>query len=239
MDAPLPSPLIRSLGPVPGDPERIRVELDDGAVLEPPRALVAELGLGSGDPVDPQLRARLTDGAVRWQAREAALRLLAHRPRSRSELADRLRRRDVPGPVIRACLDALEDQGLVDDAAFARAWIRDRLRLKPRGRAALLSELRRKGLATAVAREAVDEVFRDEEVQDVELAVEAALGWLRRQGPRIRTALREPPFSDPREKARRRLLGYLARRGFRGSAAVQGMEAVDRAVRKAEGGGDR
>lgn len=224
------SPRIRSLEPVSGDPERVRVELDDGTALEPPRALVVELGLGSGDPVDPQLRARLADGTLRWQAREAALRLLAHRPRSRNELAGRLGRRDLPGHVIRACLDRLEDQGLVDDPAFARAWVRDRLRLKPRGRNALLSELRRKGVAAAVAREAVDEVFRDEEVQDAGLAVEAALAWLRRQGPRIRTALREPPFSDAREKARRRLLGYLARRGFRGGDAVQGMEAVDRVV---------
>lgn len=223
-------PRIRSLGPVPGDPERVRLELDDGSVLEPPAALVAEIGLRSGDPVDLELRARLTDGLVRWQAREAALRLLAHRPRSRSELAGRLKRRDVPAHVISACLDALEKEGLVDDEAFARMWVRDRLRLKPRGRGALLVELRRKGVTRDVARQAVDEVFTDEEVRDGDLAVEAALGWLRRQGPRVRQALRQPPFEDPREKARRRLYGYLSRRGFRGADVVRGMEAVDRAV---------
>jgi regulatory protein len=231
VDEPTPSPRVTRFEPVPGEPERVRVHLDDDSVLECAREAVAEAGLSTGDPVDPRLRAELGDADLRWRAREAALRLLSHRPRSRSELAGRLRRKDFPGRVVARCLDALEEKGLVDDAAFARAWARDRLRLKPRGRRALLAELRRKGVAAGVAEAAVAEVFEAEDVREDELVVEVALGWLRRQGPAVRSDLTAPRFSDERERARRRLAGYLGRRGFGGGPLHRGLEAVEDAVR--------
>jgi len=226
-DPPPPSPRIVSIEADPGTLERVPVVLDDDRRIETTRDFVSSEGLGRGDPVDARLRARLIDAAVRLRAREAALSLLSYRPRSRSELAGRLKRKDVPGPVIRDCLDRLEKEGLVDDAAFARAFVRDRIRLKTRGRARLRSELRRKGVSRDIVDAAIDDVFEEEDVSDEALAVEAALGWLGRQSPRIRRGLLEPPFSDPRERARRRLQGYLARRGFRGSALYRAVEVAE------------
>lgn len=236
MDPPRPTPRITRLEPRKGSSGRLRIHLDDDTSVESSAEHVARLGLGTGDPVDAKLRAELADGELRRRAREAALHLLAHRPRSRSELAGRLRRKDFPGHVVAACLDALEESGLVDDAAFARAFVRDRLRLKPKGRRALLSELRRKGVRARVADAAVEEVFEEEEVREDALALEAALGWLRRQGPRVRRDLIAPPFSDERERARRRLHGYLGRRGFRGEVAVRAVRTVEARVRGGEGG---
>ena len=209
------------------DPDRVRLHLDDGSTVEAPREAVLEASLSVGDPVDPRLRAGLEDAAVRREVREAALTLLSHRPRARGELAGRLRRKDFPGHLIADCLDALEADGLLDDADFARAWVRDRLRLKPRGRAALLSELRSKGVKAAVAEAAVDDVFREEEVRERELVVEVALGWLRRQSPRTRRGLTADCFDDERERARRRLVGHLRRRGFRSGDVWRAVEAVE------------
>jgi hypothetical protein len=73
-------------------------------------------------------------------------------------------------------------------------------------------------------------VFADEEVTDVALAREAASGWLARQGAPLRNALGGVSSPD-RDKARRRLYGYLARRGFQGDALTAAMEHADRLAR--------
>lgn len=221
---PSPSPRIHALEPISG--ERMRLTLDDDTSLEIPAEVALATGLRVGDPVDPELRARLEDAHLRWRAREAALKLLSVRARSRRELQRRLRRKDFPTAVVRACLDELEARELLDDGAFARSLARDRIRLKARGPARIRRELRARGVADDTARSAIDGVMDDEGVTERELAEEAALGWLRRQPAEVAAALAGEPFSPERERARRRLTGYLGRRGFRGAAAVAAMEAA-------------
>jgi regulatory protein len=226
---PAPAPRIRGLTALGG--ERVRVELDDGSRVEAPAEAVLKEGLSVGDPLDDALRARLTDADLGWRARQAALTLLAVRARSRRELARRLHRKDFPERVIDACLDELDRQGLLDDAAFARSVVRDRVRLSPRGPAHLLQELRKRGVEDPVAETALRRVLDEEEVSVHGLAEEAALGWLRRQSDGVVRALADEAFTKERERARRRLHGYLARRGFRGSAAVEAMDAATDAAR--------
>lgn len=226
---PASAPRIRALAPLAG--ERVRVELDDGSRLEAPVEAVLGEGLSVGDPLDDALRARLTEADLGWRARQAALTLLAVRARSRRELAQRLRRKEFPREIIEACLDDLARLGLLDDAAFARAVIRDRVRLSPRGPGPLLQELRKRGVDDPVADAALERVFTDEDVSVRTLAQDAALGWLRRQSEAVAQALAQESFTDEREKARRRLHGYLARRGFRGNAAVEAMDAAAEAAR--------
>jgi regulatory protein len=223
-EPPLPAPRVRSVAPLSG--ERARVELDDDTTLEVPLRALLQEGLAVGDPVDEALRALLSAADLRWRAREAALRLLTVRARSRQELGRRLRRKDFPAPVVDACLDELETQRLLDDDAFARAVVRDRVRLSPRGPGRLLQELRKRGVDDHVADAALAEVFTEEDVSVHELAREAALGWLRRQSASVAAALALDGLSDERERARRRLHGYLARRGFNGSAAMEGLDVV-------------
>jgi len=174
--------------------------------------------------VDAQLRARLVEASLRWKLREAALRLLAHRARSRGELATRLRRKDFPSRLIRRVLDDLEARGWLDDAEFARSWIRDRLRLRPRGRRALLSELRKKGVDAAVIEAALDEIFADPEHSEREIAFTLAEGWLRRQTGGLSEALLAGGRDPNAEKARRRFQGYLARRGIPGGLIRQALD---------------
>lgn len=235
------SPRVASITPLPAlgrvtrgraTVERARVRLDDGSELDVALEVVERLGLRSGDPVDARLRAELEDADLRWRARDAALSLLAHRARSRSELAGRLTRKGFPGAVVAPCLDRLEEEGLLDDDAFARAFVADRLRLRPRGRRGLVAELRRRGVAEAAARGAVDDVFRHEEADETSLAVDAALAWLRKQGEDVRRELAGEPFSHERERARRRLYGYLARRGFGGAALSRAMEVAGEAAER-------
>ena len=116
--------------------------------------------------------------------------------------------------------------GLLDDEAVAAAFVRDRLRHRPRGKARLRSELRAKGLGGSLSGEVVDAVLADEGVSEQDLAVRVAEGWLRRQGTAAVEALAASTRTVESEKARRRLYGHLARRGFRGADLRSGIDAA-------------
>ena len=222
--APIPAPRVTGLRLKRG--ERVQVELDDGRSLSVDAEVVLRAGLRKGDPLDEALEAQLLDSDLRARARAAALSLLSARSRSRRELRDRLRRKDFPVGVVDDCLDALEGAGWLDDAAFARSMVRDRLRLRPRGPGRMTQELRGKGVSEEVARAAVEGVFEDEDVSVPDLALEVARGWLRRQPPATRDVLLSTDFSPERGKARRRFFAFLARRGFAGTVARSALDRM-------------
>ncbi len=103
-------------------------------------------------------------------------------------------------------LDRFEEVGLVDDDAFARAWVESRQAGKGLARRALAQELRRKGIDDEVARGALEDVDPDDEE-------EAARDLVRRK---LRTAARLD-----RDTAIRRLTGMLARKGYSSTVAFR------------------
>lgn len=132
-------------------------------------------------------------------ARKILLDALTGAARSRQELAERLAKRHVPDELATRLLDRFEEVGLVDDAAFARSWIASRQPGKGLARRALAQELRRKGVADEVAREALEEI----DPADEEAAARAL----------VRKKLRSLRGVDE-TKAARRLAGMLARKGY-------------------------
>jgi len=132
-------------------------------------------------------------------ARKILLDQLTGRARSRSDLAAKLKQRNVPEDIATELLDRFEEVGLVDDEAFARSWIASRQPGKGLARRALAQELRRKGVDDEVAREALDELDPDDE--------EAAARAL------VRKKLRSMRGVDD-VTATRRLAGMLARKGY-------------------------
>jgi regulatory protein len=221
---PTPAPRIASLRLKRG--ERVKVELDDGRSLDVDAEVVLRAGLRKGDPLDEALEAQLLDSDLRARARAASFSLLSARARSRKELGDRLRRKDFPSGVVEDCLDALETAGWLDDVAFARSMVRDRLRLRPRGPGRMTQELRNKGVSEEVARAAVASVFDEEDVSVPDLALEVARGWLRRQPPAMRDALLAHEFTPERDRAGRRFFAFLARRGFTGTSARAALDRM-------------
>jgi len=213
---------------------RLRVHLDRGEPLEVALEAVERLGLGVGDPLPSNTRHHLLDADADVKIREAALNLLSHRGRTRAELRRKLVGKGFRPARVDPCLDRLEARGLLDDAAVASAFVRDRLRHRPRGKGRLTGELRAKGVADAVARDVVDQVLEDEELTEETLALRVVEGWVRRQGPGVIEALRSGARTPEAEKARRRLHAYLARRGFGGPALSRAMDA---ATRPPDGGG--
>ncbi|GAA4899150.1 regulatory protein [Stackebrandtia albiflava] len=139
------------------------------------------------------------------QARQICLRLLAVRPRTYIELADALAKRGVSDDVIGDVLDRYRDVGMVDDAAFARAWVSSRHRSRKLSRRALSNELRRKGVDTELVDEALEQLDEDDERA---AARELAARRLRGMG------------AVPPEAVFRRLVGMLARKGYPAGVAV-------------------
>ncbi len=113
-------------------------------------------------------------------------------------------------------IERLTDLGMLDDEAFARAWVESRDRARPRGERALRAELRQKG----VADRAMAAALAERELAPMDAAPEApAIGHVGdgRRGCRGRAArsprrggLREPDLRKRRAKA----YALLARNGF-------------------------
>lgn len=135
----------------------------------------------------------------RAYARELCLRLLTVRARTAAELTDRLRRRDVPEEDIADTLTALARSGLVDDEAFARAWVLERTRTRSLARGALSGELRRRGITPELATAAVAALDEESELARARAFAEARI-------PRL--------AGLPTATVTRRLTGLLARRGY-------------------------
>ncbi len=213
---------ITAIRPQRRNAERVSIDVDGEFRLGVARQLVLDAALAAGDEVsDSQLEA-LEQSDVGWKAREAALNLLSHRQRSRTELRDRLVRKGYAPEIAEDVVGDMVERGYLDDAAFAESFVRDRVRLRPRGRRRLLDELRTKGVTEAIAGKAVEQVFGQEDVSDTELASQAARAWARR-------SLRGPASSlsrEERDRARRRLYAYLARRGFAGEPLRRAMDDV-------------
>lgn len=139
-------------------------------------------------------------------ARKILLDQLTGRARTRKELADKLAQRNVPDDVATRLLDRFEEVGLVDDGAFARDWIEHRQAGRGLARRALAQELRRKGVADHVAAEALGAVDLEDEEAAARRVVQGKLRSVR---------------SLDRDRAFRRLVGVLARKGHSGALALR------------------
>jgi regulatory protein len=186
-------------------PERVNVHVDGAFRLGLSAELVLAEPLRVGDEVDEARLAQLEVKDQAWKARDAALSLLSYRARTSVELKRRLKRKGFDDEVAAATVERLDRLGVVDDAAFAESFVRDRVRLRPHGVRRLGQELRAKGVDEDVARAAIAEVMEREGANELDLARAAAARWKPR------------PNEDP-AAARRRLTGFLARRGFAGDA---------------------
>jgi len=203
---------------------RVRLHLDHGEPLEVALEALERLGLGAGDAFPANRRHHLLDADAEIRVRDAALHLLSYRARTRAELRRKLLGKGFRPARVEPCLDRLEARGLLDDEAVAAAFVRDRLRHRPRGKIRLAQELRARGVAPVDADRVVQAVLEDEEVTEADLARRVVEGWIRRQGASTLQALASPRHSPAREKARRRLRGYLARRGFAGPSLSRAMD---------------
>jgi regulatory protein len=160
---------------------------------------------GSDRPAGPAAPELDTDADPESAARTILLNKLSGQPRTRAELADTLAERGIPDEVADRVLERFNDVGLIDDAAFASAWVESRHRGRGLARRALAHELRHRGVDDEVVRDAVEELHPDQEWETARMLV-------RRKLPSMRKL--------DRQAAMRRLLGMLARKGYPAGLAM-------------------
>ncbi|MEU4782718.1 regulatory protein RecX [Micromonospora sp. NPDC023633] len=141
-------------------------------------------------------------------AREICLRQLAVRPRTRAELAGALAKRGISDEVSAEVLDRYDEVGIIDDAAFARAWVASRHSGRGLARRALANELRQRGVDGEVASEALGELDEETEAETARALVER----------KLRTARGEP------DAVFRRLVAMLARKGYPPGVAIRAVK---------------
>ena len=156
----------------------------------------------------PELTPELTTEQAERLCRETALRLLSTRARSRHEIEENLRGKELPVEAITHVMDRFEEVGLIDDEAFAQAWVESRNRSKGYASARLAQELRRKGIAEEHIAAALEQLDGDE------LRAQAENLALKRLGHNDLPPDRYGPDRKEREKVMRRIVSHLQRKGY-------------------------
>jgi len=134
------------------------------------------------------------------RAKNIAYRYLSYRPRSYTEVEKKLRDQGFGDVIVRAVLSNLIRLGYIDDEKFADQWAQSRVRLRGLGRRRIEQELRAKGVDRETVRRALDDALTaDLEIETASRAAERKLTTMR---------------TLDRETRRRRLAGFLERKGF-------------------------
>ncbi|MEU1083994.1 recombination regulator RecX [Streptomyces sp. NPDC005908] len=152
-----------------------------------------------GDSTSSRAEREESPGDPVERARAICLRLLTGTPRTRKQLADALRKREIPDEAAEEVLSRFEEVGLINDSAFADAWVDSRHHGRGLARRALAQELRTKGVDPTLIDEAVSRLDSDQEEETARELVARKLRTTR---------------GLDRDKRIRRLAGMLARKGY-------------------------
>lgn len=196
------------------NPNRVNIHLDGEFAFGLARITAA--WLKNGQELDEEKIEQLQAEDAKERALQQALLFLGYRARSESEIRKNLQKHEIPEIVIEETLERLRKDKLVDDSQFARTWVENRSTFRPRSRRMLAMELRQKGLDD----EAMQSALKD--VDDEALAYEAA----QKRAPRFK----ELEWIEFRKK----LTGFLARRGFSYSVITPVVSQVWKETRSEE-----
>ena len=186
---------------------RFNIYVDGEFVVGIGDDLLVQEGIEVGKVINPKGVQKLVYKSKVEKLFDKALNLLGYRPRSKQEIRNKLWQRvaklkiqkELREDLIRCTLDQLEERGYLDDKKFAKWWVKERIRSRPRGKLLLRSELFKKG----IERKVIDEVLREYSQND-------EISWAERIAEKreSRHETLEP------EKKREKMAAYLHGRGF-------------------------
>lgn len=141
-------------------------------------------------------------------AKQAAIHFIEYRPRSISEVRQRLQRNGFSEENIDKAIARLEELNLLNDIDFAKYWIEQRETFKPRSQMALRQELLQKGVNRTIIEDIIQEI--DEEAAARRAAQKQIHRWQKL----------------PEEQFKHKAIAFLQRRGFQYSIAKETTEAL-------------
>lgn len=205
---------ITALRENPRKPGRYAVLVDGKSVAIVNAAYLHDTRLTVGTVLDEAAGDRLLLSARKLEAFDRAAAALGRRARSAHELERWLLQRGFDRADVTDAVQRLTEIGAIDDSQFARAFARSRALGKGMSRRRLAQELARRGVDRPMADAAIAEVLEEESVDERALLEQAA---------RKKLAVLQGQDADT---VKRRLYGYLARRGY----AASDISAVLRAL---------
>lgn len=203
---------ITALSPDPRRTGAVRVDVDGATLYVVAREDAVALELAPGATMDGTLHDRIGAAADTEGAFRTALRALERRSFARVDLGRRLARKGHPVLAVEVALERLATNGLLDDSAFALDYAEVR---SSRGRGP--ARVRRDLVGMGVVREAIDRAVAAVWPPGVNNG-ERALELARSRAGRLAKL--------PRVARRRRLLAFLARRGYTGDVARQAVSQL-------------
>ena len=191
-----------------GRAKRVNIFLDGKFAFSLEAEVAAKERLQVDQALSTEQIAALTRSDQLQRCLNVAVRYLSYRPRSEAEMRERLTHRGFASDIQDAIINKLSEQRLVNDTAFAQFWKDNRESFRPRSQRLTRLELKRKGIANEI----IDRVVSA--IDDEASAYRAALSKVRRL-----SGADYPSF-------RRRLGGYLQRRGFSSSMIKRTLERI-------------
>lgn len=193
---------------------RFVVELSEGDEVIVSLDAIGEQRLVVGRALAPAELERLRAEAAVLAAYDKGIELLVFRPRAAADLRRRLVQKGIGAPAAEVAVERLVARGIVDDRAFAVEMARSKALGAGASRRRIGQELARRGVARDVADAAVAEVWEREEVDQSETVERLA----RRRLASLRGL--------DAQTQRRRLYGFLARRGYDADDVRRALETV-------------
>jgi regulatory protein len=209
--------VISAILPAPRHPGRFELVVEGKTLAVLSLQALETLQLAVGRSIDG-LEERIALEAARLTVYDRALNMLAFRARSSAELGRSLVRKGEEKAHVDWAIQRLQENGLLDDAAFAQAYTRAKALGAQQSRRRVQQDLARKGVARSVSDAAIETVFEEEGVDQREIVQEAA-----------RKKLRSLRTLEPQVR-RRRLYAFLARRGYDADDIRAAMDAVGAAL---------
>ena len=209
---------ITKLAAQKNDTSRASVFLDGEFAFGVHQDLVLEHGLCKGRTLSLDERRAIEEEDAVMRAKAKAMRYVARRARTKEEVRRKLREKDYPEHAVEAAVARLKELDYLDDAEYAREYMRSRFRSKGYGPVRLRRELKQRGVERHQIEDAML-LLDEEEVRD------AAREHAQKRWPRLADE------EDPRRR-RQKLKGYLRRRGFSYDTIRRAADEVEREAEK-------
>ena len=150
-----------------------------------------------GGQISEETVAFIQKSLIYIQAQNKALHFIGYKMRTEKEVRQKLAEYDFTEEIIEEVMVFTNRYQYTDDREYARRYIKERLRLSPRGTYALHMELMQRGISDEICKEVLDETELCE--------TEDAVKWLEKK-----TRGQWPPD----EKKKKQLYGFLQRKGY-------------------------
>jgi len=186
----------------PKNKHRYHIYVDDEFAFSVHEDILVKYHLLKGTDLDEAFCREVLLAEEEHRAYILALRYLGIRPRTVQQVIHYLQEKGFPPELAQKVSRRCEQQGYLDDEAFSRQWVNERLRMKPRSPYVLRMELKQRGVANHIVDEAIGSISREEELAAARKMAAKRLKHIE---------------GTPDAETERKLIAMLMRKGFASS----------------------